>query len=259
MSNRVAMITGASRGIGAATAKAFAEAGWDVVLAARSEEDLEQVRGDAASCGASALAVPTDLTEPEQIDALFDKAVSHFGRLDALVNNAVRSGGVDFLVMPHEEWHAYLAVNLHAPVFCAQLAARQMVKQQSGVIINVSSINEKQSIGNNPAYVVAKGGLQVLTRELAVRLGSAGIRALTVTPGHIETDISGQWAKDLQPWLDHCLDMTPLARGGQPEEVADLIVFLASDKAAFITGTEIVIDGGRLAAIYPESLRRTLF
>lgn len=258
MARKVALVTGASRGIGAAVAEAFAAAGWDVALAARSQERLEQVGARVRGMGVESMAIPTDLEQRAQIDHLFVKVLDRFGRLDALINNAAISGVMDFLTMERAEWDRFLSVNLNACVFCAQLAARQMARQKGGVIVNISSINEKQAIGNNPAYVTAKGGLQALTRDLACRLGPSGVRVLTVTPGHIETEISGEWAKDIQPWLDHMLDMTPLARGGQPAEVADLIVFLCSDKAAFMTGTEIVIDGGRLAAIYPESLRRTL-
>jgi NAD(P)-dependent dehydrogenase (short-subunit alcohol dehydrogenase family) len=255
----VALITGASRGIGEATARAFAKEHWDLVLAARSKDALEQQARQAEANGIDAIAIPTDLANRDDIDRLFDQALERFGRLDALINNAAISKALDPLEISYGEWDRLLAVNLNAHIFCALRAARQMKTQKSGVIINVSSINEKQGIGHSLPYVTAKGGLQAATRELACRLGAFNVRVLTVSPGHIETDISESWAGDAKPWLDHLLDMTPLARGGRPEEVAALIVFLCSEKAAFITGTEIVIDGGRLSAIYPESLRKNFF
>lgn len=256
MSRKVALITGSSRGIGASTALVFAHNGWDVVLAARDAEKLEQVAAAARELGAQALALPTDLADRKQIEALFEAALQRFNRIDALVNNAVISGRMDFLEMPPEAWIEAIAVNLNAPVWCAQLAARQMVRQRAGVIVNVSSVMEKQCAGIHPAYVVAKGGLQALTRELAVRFGPDGIRVITVTPGDIQTGITDAWAGDIVPWLAHWRDMTPIERAGQPEEVAKLILFLCGDDAAYITGTEVVIDGGRLAAIYPKSLTK---
>jgi NAD(P)-dependent dehydrogenase (short-subunit alcohol dehydrogenase family) len=256
MSRRVALVTGSSRGIGASTAIVFARGGWDVVLAARDAQRLEQVAAVVREAGVQALAVAADLGDRKQIETLFEAALQRFNRIDGLVNNAVLSGRVDFLEMSPEAWDEAMAVNLNAPVWCAQHAARQMVKQKSGVIVNVSSVMERQSAGINPAYVVAKGGLQALTRELAVRFGPDGIRVITVTPGDIQTGITDAWAGDTAPWLAHWRDMTPIERAGQPEEVAKLIFYLCGDDAAYITGTEIVIDGGRLAAIYPKSLTK---
>lgn len=258
MSRRVALITGASRGIGAATARALAKDDWDLVLAARSAQGLEEVAGPIRAQGREVLCAPTDLADRRQIDPLFARLEDHFHRLDALVNNAAATGSYDLLTMPRAAWDRMIEVNLNAPMFCAQHAARIMTPQQSGVIVNISSVVERQAIGNNAAYTAAKGGLQALTRALAVRLGRSGIRVVTVSPGHIETNSADGWTKDAGPWLDHFIDMTPLGRGGRPEEVADLVAFLCGDKAAFITGADVVIDGGRLAAIYPESLRRTL-
>src|SRR6478752_4312745 len=182
MSRKVAMVTGASRGIGASTALAMARAGWDVVIAARSEGKLQEVLKEIERTGVRPLAVTTDLGVREQIEALFARTLSELGRIDALVNNAVLSSSVDFLKMTPAEWQEAMAVNLEAPVWCSQLAARQMVRQGSGVIVNISSLMEKQSAGMNPAYVVAKGGLQALTWELAVRLGPAGVAVVTEAP-----------------------------------------------------------------------------
>lgn len=255
MSRPVAWITGASRGIGAALALSFGKGGYDVVLAARDADRLEGVAGSVRKLGVDALAVATDLAHRDQIERLFAAGLQRFGRVDVLINNAVLSRAADFLTMTADSWRECMAVNLDAVVFCSQLAAREMVKAKRGVIVNIGSIMEKQSAGLNTAYVSAKGAMQALTRDLAVRLGPSGVRVLTVSPGDIDTGVTDTWTEgNADPWIDHFQDMTPAARRGTPQDISEVVVFLCSETASYITGTELVIDGGRLAAMYPRSL-----
>jgi NAD(P)-dependent dehydrogenase (short-subunit alcohol dehydrogenase family) len=254
---KVVLITGSSQGIGQATALRFAQAGWSVVLAARSEGKLQNVAKQVEAAGGQALAVTTDLADPAQIDRLFEKSANRFGRLDCLVNNAVMSKSCDPHKFPLADWNEMMAVNLTAPFLCAQRAVQQMLDTgDGGSIINVSSIMSKLSMGTSLPYVVAKGGLEAMTRELAIRYGPDNIRAVSVLPGDIDTGITDTWAVDAKALMAHFHDMLPIERAGRPEEVADLIFFLASDQAGYISGTEITIDGGRSPALYPKSLWR---
>jgi len=253
---KVVLVTGSSRGIGKATAIRFGQAGWSVVLAARTEAKLAQTANDVKAAGGQALAVTTDLADATQIDRLFDQTFEHFGHVDCLVNNAVLSKSCD----PHQfalaDWNQMMAVNLTAPFLCAQRAVANMIENDGGSIINISSIMSRLSMGTSLPYVVAKGGLEAMTRELAIRYGPDGIRVVSVLPGDIDTGITDSWAVDPKALMAHFRDMIPIERAGQPEEVADLIFFLASDEARYISGTEIVIDGARSPALYPKSLWR---
>ena len=256
MGGKVVLVTGASRGIGFATAIRFGQQGYHVVLAARTEAGLQAAAKQIESQGPEALMVPTDLADPAQIDRLFERTLHRFGQLDCLINNAALMTPGDPQTLTLETWNRTIAVNLTAPFLCAQHAVKHMAGRGSGVVINISSIVQRASTGIQVAYVTAKGGLDAMTRELAIRYGPHGVRVISVLPGDIDTGITDDWAGETQELRKYFQDVTPLDRPGSPDEVAELLVFLASDKASYITGTEIVIDGGRLAAIYPKSLFR---
>jgi glucose 1-dehydrogenase len=244
---KVAIVTGAATGIGNAIALAFAHAGANVVVdyvgdSAFADASVDKI----ATGGGKAIAVAADVSQPEQVADLIGKTVAGFGRLDILINNAGIEKKVAFVDYPFDEWQKILAVNLTGPFLCAQAAARQMIQQGGGGrIINISSVHEDLPMVTNAPYCASKGGLRMLMRTIAVELAPHGITVNNIGPGAIFTPID----KDVQadPKLEQQLMAEiPLRRWGRPEEVAHLALFLASDDAAYITGSTHFIDGGML-------------
>jgi glucose 1-dehydrogenase len=244
---KVAIVTGAATGIGNAIALAFAHAGAHVVVdyvgdSAFADASIDKI----ATGGGKAIAVSADVSQPEQVADLIGKTVAEFGRLDILINNAGIEKKVAFVDYPFDEWQKILAVNLTGPFLCAQAAARQMIQQGGGGrIINISSVHEDLPMVTNAPYCASKGGLRMLMRTIAVELAPHGITVNNIGPGAIFTPID----KDVQadPKLEQQLMAEiPLRRWGRPEEVAHLALFLASDDAAYITGSTHFIDGGML-------------
>lgn len=259
--SRVAFITGASRGIGAATARLFAESGYRVALAATSVDSLSDVVAHITERGREALALGGDLADLDFAREAIEETVSKFGRIDALVNNAATRDIVSMRRITLESWERTLRVCLTTPAFLARWAAADMERRSQGVIINVSSIMSQQAAGISPAYLASKGGLDALTYELASLYGPVGIRVLGVQPGAIDTDLSRtlseeEAADELRTFAE---DMIMLRRWAEPAEIARLILFLASDAASYITGTTIVADGGWLRQHFPLSLKQRHF
>lgn len=240
-------MTGAATGIGQAIVMAFAKEGaavvvdyvGDLVPAARTAEKI-QAAGGHAHC------VKADVSDPVQVRSLVEQTVAKFGRLDILVNNAGIEFKRPFLEFPVEMWHKVMEVDLTGPWLCAQAAARQMVKQGGGGrIINISSVHEDLPMPTNAPYCAAKGGLRMLMRTIAVELAPHQITVNNVGPGAIYTPIDKEIEND--PSIEkQLLGEIPLGRWGRPEEVAELAVYLASDAAAYITGSTHFIDGGML-------------
>jgi glucose 1-dehydrogenase len=240
-------VTGAATGIGQAIAVAFANEGTSVVVdyvgdVAPAARTLERIQ----AAGGHGHCVKADVSDPAQVRSLVEHAVAKFGRLDILVNNAGIEFKHPFLEFPLELWQKVIEVDLTGPWLCAQAAAQQMVKQGGGGrIINISSVHEDLPMPTNAPYCAAKGGLRMLMRTIAVELAPHQITVNNIGPGAIYTPIDKQIEID-STMEKELLGEIPLGRWGRPEEVAELAVYLASDAAAYITGSTHFIDGGML-------------
>jgi glucose 1-dehydrogenase len=256
LANRVAVITGAAQGIGAACARAFAEEGARVVVGDVNDAGAAALARDIAAAGGYAVAHRTDVGERADCEAVVDYAVAQFGRLDILVNNAGIVHAAEFLDLAEEDFDRVLRINLKGAFLCAQAAARRMVGQearpdgQRGVIINVSSVNAVLAIANQVPYTVSKGGLNQLTKVMALALAPRGVRVMGVGPGSIATELLKTAVLTNEAARSRILSRTPMGRLGEPDEIARVVAFLASDDASYLTGTTLYPDGGRLALNY---------
>jgi glucose 1-dehydrogenase len=254
--DRVAIITGAAQGIGAATARAFAAEGAKVVVSDVNEVGGTALVKDIAAEGGTALFCRADVAEPEDAKRLMQFALGHFGRLDVLVNNAGIVHAADFVDLAVEDFDRVMRVNLRGVFLCGQAAARQMLAQNPnavgsrGVIINMSSVNAVLAIANQVPYTVSKGGVNQLTKVMALSLAPKGIRVMGIGPGSIATELLKTAVLTNEAARARILSRTPLGRLGEPEEVAKIAVFLASDDASYLTGTTVYPDGGRLGLNY---------
>ena len=253
--DQVVVITGASQGIGYGCAARFAAEGARVVLS-----DIDQARGEEAAerlqaSGAEAVFVACDVGDKAEVDKLIESAVAAFGRIDTLVANAGIVKAADFLDFTEEDFDAVLRVNLKGVFLCGQAAARQMVKQgprsdgSCGAIVNMSSINAVVAIPAITPYCVAKGGVNQLTKVMSLALADKGIRVNGVGPGSINTEMVRAVNNDPAAW-NRLMSRTPMGRLGEPEEMGNVAVFLASSDASYITGQTIYADGGRLGLNY---------
>jgi glucose 1-dehydrogenase len=245
LANKVALITGADSGIGRAIALRFAREGAQVVVNyAHAEAKAREVLETIQQQGGQAVVVQADVSQYEQATGLITRAVAQFGRLDILVNNAGMEIHHPFIEVSEEEFDRVLSVDLKGAFFCAQAAARQMIKQQTpGRIINVSSVHEDLPMPHNVPYCCAKGGLRMLTRTICLELAPYNITVNNIAPGAVDTPIDADVKADPQKY-QALLAEIPLHRMGQPEEIAALALYLASDASAYVTGSTFVIDGG---------------
>jgi NAD(P)-dependent dehydrogenase (short-subunit alcohol dehydrogenase family) len=244
---KLAIVTGAARGIGLACARRFVEEGAQVVLA-----DIDQVAGLAAAAemGAAATFVRADVSLNKDVDSLTQATLDKFGRIDILVNNAGITHAADFLDLTEEDFDRVLRINLKSMFLCGQAAARAMVPRGCGVIINMSSVNAILAIPNQVPYVVSKGAINQLTKVMALSLAPYGIRVNAIGPGTIMTELARQAVMTSDEARRKILARTPAGRCGEPEEIASIATFLASDDASYMTGQTIYADGGRLALNY---------
>ena len=241
LKDRVALVTGASQGIGRATALALATAGARVAAAARNAEKLAGVVAEISAAGGGALAVPMDVADAENVKAGFRQAIEKFGRLDILVNNAAINRDGLAVRMKADDWDAVIRTNLTGAHFCAQQAMSTMMRARYGRIINVTSVVAETGNPGQVNYVAAKAGLIGLTRALAIEVASRNITVNAVAPGFIVSPMTDPLP---QPVKDALLARVPLGRMGTDAEVAAAIVFLASEEAAYITGTVLDVNGG---------------
>lgn len=259
----VALITGAARGIGRETALEFARRGYDLGLLDVLEDEVQGTRQDAMSIGAECVAEACDLESLEASQSALQQIAQHFGRLDVLVNNAAWREIKTMREISVESWERTIRICLTTPAFLARWAAEVMEPQGSGVIINVCSIMSRRGGGVAAAYPAVKGGIDSLTYELATLYGRSGIRVLAVSPGAIDTDLSGDYPSgdgqsvdaQLRQWSTSEI---PLGRWGEPAEIARVIVMLASDDASYMTGTNVTVDGGWSQAHFPRELLKQM-
>jgi len=237
MTNRTALVTGASRGIGLACARALAESGARVVLAARDRARLEEASAQIPN----STWVELDLSSPESIKAAFAQAVTGGGRIDILVNNAAITKDGLALRMKKDDWDAVLATNLTGAFLAIQQVLQGMMKERWGRIINISSIVGETGNPGQANYVASKAGLVGLTKSLAQEMASRNITVNAIAPGFIETDMTAKLSDDLKSTM---LAHIPLKRFGKAEDVAAAVRFLASDEAGYITGHVLDVNGG---------------
>jgi len=249
LENKVAIVTGARRGMGRAHSLALAGAGAKIVVSDISQEECQQVVEEIKKAGGEALAVKCDVSDKKEVEEMVKKTVEKFGRLDILVNNAGICQFKPFLELSEQEWNKTIDINLKGYFLCAQAAAKEMVKQKSGAIVNIASIAMGQvGIGMSSIahYCASKGGIVAMTQAIAAELAPYNIRVNAVAPGAIETPMADATKSDPQI-LEAALAKIPMKRMGQPEEVARLVLFLASDNSSYMTGSTVIVDGGWMA------------
>jgi NAD(P)-dependent dehydrogenase (short-subunit alcohol dehydrogenase family) len=243
---KTAIVTGAAAGNGRAIALRFAEEGADVVVADVAEPGARQTARQIEDLGRQALVTGADVSRAADVQRMVRQSVDAFGHIDILVNNAGIETHAAFLDLAEEDWDRVLDINLKGPYLCAQAVARHMVEREiQGSIVNIASINSEVAFAGQAHYVASKGGVRMLTKAMAVELAPYGIRVNAIGPGVIDTTMSAAslGKPEVREWM---MDRIPLKRIGQPRDVANAVLFLASEEASYMTGTIIFVDGGWL-------------
>ena len=243
LAGKVAIVTGASSGIGYAIAQLFAKHGAAVAINYLAHaDDAKRLVGEVEASGGRAIAVKGDVSDAQAVEALVATTVETFGQLDVLVNNAGIEQHTPLLEIAEEDWDRTIAVDLKGPFLCLQAAARQMQKN-GGSIVNISSIHEDFPFPGSTPYVAAQGGLRMVMRNASLELSQYGIRVNNVAPGAIATPINAATLDDPAK-VKEVRRIVPLQRFGEPAEVAEVVLFLASDRASYVTGSTYYVDGG---------------
>ncbi|MYM32141.1 NAD(P)-dependent dehydrogenase, short-chain alcohol dehydrogenase family [Duganella sacchari] len=246
LQNKVAIVTGATQGIGLACAQRMIAEGAKVMLV-----DIKPEGADAAAqLGEHARFFAADVSQKADVNAMVAATLAAFGKIDILINNAGVTHAANFLDVCEEDFDRVMRINLKSMFLCGQAVAREMVKQNSGSIINMSSVNAELAIPNQVPYVVSKGAINQLTKVMSLNLVSHGIRVNGIGPGTILTELARQAVMSSPESRHTILSRTPMGRCGEPEEVASIAAFLASDDASYMTGQTLYVDGGRLALNY---------
>ena len=241
LNGKTAIVTGASRGIGAAIAQRLCETGANVVLCSRSAEAVGQTAEMLQGEGYTALSMAADISQKADIDNLIETTLSQFSQIDILVNNAGITRDMLLMRLKDEDWDAVLQTNLTGTMYCTRAVLRPMIRQKSGRIINISSVIGLIGNAGQASYAAAKAGIIGLTKATAKEVGTRGITVNAIAPGFITTDMTAQISEQNQA---HLLELIPLREFGHPEDVADAVCFLASDAARYITGQTLQVDGG---------------
>jgi NAD(P)-dependent dehydrogenase (short-subunit alcohol dehydrogenase family) len=245
LKDKVTIITGGAQGIGAACAERFAREGALVVLA-----DVDDARGNPLAKQLGAMYVHCDVGDKIDVDALVHKTVAKHGRIDVLVNNAGIFKAAPFLEVTEEDFDAVIRVNLKGAFLVAQAVAHEMVKTGGGSVVNMSSVNAVMAIPSIASYNMSKGGINQLTRAMALALADQGVRVNAVAPGTIATELAAKAVLTSEDAKARILSRTPMKRLGTPDEIADVVAYLASDASSYLTGEIITADGGRMALNY---------
>jgi 3-oxoacyl-[acyl-carrier protein] reductase len=243
LNGRVAVITGASQGIGRSCALKLATSGASVALIARNKQKLEELAGEIASSGGRAYIAATDLENEDQIKSAFKAVVAELGKIEILVNNAGITRDQLIMRMKRADWDAVISTNLTSAYLCTQQAISSMLKQRWGRIINITSIFGQMGQAGQANYASSKAGLIGLTMAVAREVGSRNITCNAVAPGFIETAMTSVLSDELK---QKALETIPLGRIGTPEDVANCVAFLASEEAGYITGHVLNVNGGML-------------
>jgi len=249
LKGKVAIVTGARRGMGRSHALALAREGVKVVVSDISLEDCQKVVEEIEREGGEAMAIKCDVTKKKEVEEMVKKTIDKWEKIDILVNNAGICQFKPFLELTEEDWDRTLDINLKGYFLVAQAVAKEMVKRKSGVIINIASVAMGQTGIGFPAlvhYCASKGAIVAMTEAMALELAPYNIRVNAISPGAIETPMIDPVKKDPK-MLEGVLSRIPLRRVGRPEEVSNLVLFLASDASSYMTGSDVVIDGGWLA------------
>lgn len=242
---RAAIVTGAGGGIGRATALAFAREGADVVVADIQGDNAKKVAGEVQALGRKALGLTTDVTVRAQVEETVRQTVQAFGRVDILVNNAMRLYPGRLEELSDEAWDTVVAIGLRGYFLCGQIAGREMIKRRSGVIINIASIGGHQPYPMTGAYSPVKAAQIMLAKLFGMEWAQHGIRAVAISPGQVWTPMTDALYSDPEI-LKGRSEVVPLKRIATPEDIADVVVFAASDEARYLTVTDIVVDGGTI-------------
>jgi len=246
LKERRAIVTGSARGIGKAIAAKFLQEGASIVLVDNRVEQLSACRAELAQIGPPVYEYAADVSDKSQVANLIEKVEDSWGGVDVLVNNAGIARMQDFLEITEESWDRTMAVNLKSVFLLSQVFAKKMIeRKRSGAIVNTASVNGLIGEAGMAAYNASKAGVILLTKTMAIELGSHGIRVNCVCPGVIYTDLVKEAGFDDALIADY-LTKIPLHRIGRPEDVANVVAFLASTEASFVTGTDVVIDGGQI-------------
>lgn len=243
LGGRVAAVTGAGRGLGRVMALALAAAGADVLLASRTAPELERLADEVRALGRRALPFPADVTDPDACEAMAAAAVERLGGLDVLVNNAGTNVRKPALDLTPDEFEFVVATNLKGYFTCARAAGRHFTARGSGKVINVSSIMGSVALPNQAAYASSKGGVDQLTKVLALEWAAAGVQVNGIAPTYFETELTRPLYDDPERRA-FITERTPAGRWGQPHELAGAVIFLASAASDFVTGQTLLVDGG---------------
>jgi gluconate 5-dehydrogenase len=243
LSGRVALVTGASRGLGQYFARALAEAGADLIVTARRREDTETFAGEIRSLGRRAASLPLDVRDEGSIRGMAEEAEAAFGRIDILVNNAGCNVRKPALEVAWEDWNKVLDTNLRGTFFVAQAVARRMIPRGYGRIVNIGSVTSVFGYGAIAPYCASRGGVKQLTMALADAWGRHGITVNCLAPGWFRTEQTRVLYENAK-WVEYLCERIPLGRPGQPNDLDGAIVFLASEASRYVTGQTLLVDGG---------------
>ncbi|NSW75576.1 MAG: glucose 1-dehydrogenase [Candidatus Atribacteria bacterium] len=251
LEGKVAIVTGGSKGIGRAIVRRLCQEGAVCVIANRNQSEGQEYACDLVEAGYQAVAIPTDVSRVEDIRKLVAEVIARFGKIDILVNSAgvnVRKPAIEYT---EAEWDLMVDVNLKGTFFACIEAGRQMIAQRHGTIVNMASLQSEEVLSRRSIYAATKGGVRQLTKALAVEWAKYGVRVNAISPAFIKTPMVEEVLSS-SSWRKLILTRTPLGRPGTPEEVAELVLFLASPRSSYITGANIMIDGGWTAGMDVE-------